>query len=614
MSVINKNKAIPLELLAPARDLKTGKLALANGADAVYIGAPRFGARQAAGNPWKDIQALAKQAHFFGARVYVVLNTIFFNEEAPALQDALDQAENSGVDALIIQDPGIFELRLPTLPIFISTQAHNISVEKILFWEKLGCQRVILGRELSLAEIKVISSQVKIELETFVHGALCVSYSGRCYLSQQICGRSANRGACIQACRLSYRLIDAAGKLINNEERPWLSLKDFNSSVFLPDLVAAGITSFKIEGRLKDDVYVANTTAAYRSLLDKIIVQSNGLYQRASYGQIDLTYQPDLNKSFNRGYTDYFLSGQRRDWLAAGAASLGEAVGIIAASHNGAYQLDRKHNLCPGDGLVFVRQNRIIAGAYVNQAGSWIKLNKHLDLQLGDKIFCNENPAFERMVRNGASRRLATSWEIKFAADSVEIKVSAENGAQVKLFKKGSWSPAQNKKLVADNLQKQLFKLGQSGFYGHDFKLIGENLFFIPLAEINGWRREIVEQLMVASDEVYQPLPVNKIKNEKQPYPEKDLDYRHNIANDYARNFYERHGAFVREEALEKSGLTADRPLMTTKYCLRYVLGACPKQAQAKKLNEPLFLENKGKRYRLHFDCRHCLMELLSDN
>ncbi len=611
--MINKNKVIPLELLAPARDLETGRLALANGADAVYIGASRFGARQAAGNSWKDIQALAKQAHFFGARVYVVLNTIFFNEEAPALQDALDQAGNSGVDALILQDPGIFELRLPALPIFISTQAHNVKVEKILFWEKLGCQRVILGRELSLAEIKAISSQVKIELETFIHGALCVSYSGRCYLSQQICGRSANRGACVQACRLPYRLVDAEGKLIGGGEKPWLSLKDFNASAFISSLAAAGITSFKIEGRLKDDVYVANTTAAYRLLLDKIIVQSDGLYRRASYGRIDLAYQPDLNKSFNRGYTDYFLSGQRRDWLAAGSASLGEAIGIITASRNGVYQLDRKHDLRPGDGLVFVRANKIFAGAYVNQSGSWIKLNKHLDLRLGDEVFRNENPAFERTVRSGASRRLATSWEIEFTADAVELKVSAENGAHVKLSKKGCWSPAQNKELAADNLKKQLFKLGQSGFYGQDFKLIGENPFFIPLAEINSWRREITEKLIIASEDVYQPLPVNKIKKEKQAYPKKELDYRHNIASDYARNFYERHGAFVGEEAIEKSGLTADHPLMTTKYCLRYALGACPKQAQAKKLNEPLFLEKQDQRYRLHFDCQHCLMELLSD-
>lgn len=607
----SKTSPVPLELLAPARDLVAGCLAIDNGADAVYIGSPRFGARQAAGNSWLDIKKLVDYAHFFGARVYIVLNTIFFDEEVSAMQFALDQAKVVGADAIIIQDPGIFGLRLPELPIFISTQAHNISTEQVLFWEKIACQRVILGRELSVAEIKKIRAHTKIDLEVFVHGSLCVSYSGRCYLSQQLSGRSANRGACAQPCRLPFRLLDAEGKLLGGEEKNWLCLRDLNASGYLSELVAAGVTSFKIEGRLKDNTYVANTTASYRLLLDKIIAQSAHRYCRASYGRVDLSYAPDLNKSFNRAYSDYFLSGQRRQNLAFGPASLGEEIGRIKSMDKGAYQIDGQHHLNTGDGLVFVRQEKIIAGAYVNQSGINLKFNKSLHLKIGDLVFRNENPSFDKLVAQGTKRLVATEWLLEFKNDSLNIRVTAENGARAELIVNGRWPQALNIKVAENNLRKQLAKLSQNNFYLSDLKIKGD-VPFVPLSLINEWRRLVVDKLLISSALSFRPLPKIKISDADQPYPEKILDYRYNIANTYARQFYERHGAIVEEEAMEKSGLTINRPLMTTKHCLRSVLGACQRQNPTVKLAEPLYLETQGRRYRLRFDCRRCVMELIS--
>lgn len=607
-----KNKAIPLELLAPARTLAAGKLAIDNGADAVYIGSPRFGARQAAGNSWEDVSALARYAHIFGARVYLVLNTIFFDEEIGAMQDALDKAGNSGVDALIIQDPGIFNLRLPALPIFISTQAHNINWEQVLFWEKIGCQRVILGRELSLNEIGEIRRHSQIELEGFVHGALCVSYSGRCYLSQQMSGRSANRGACTQACRLPYRLLDAEGRLLSGAARPWLCLKDFKAEDYLGKLIEAGLTSFKIEGRLKDDTYVANVTAAYRLALDKIIVQSHGSYIRASFGRIDLSYQPDLNKSFNRGYSDYFLKAQRQDWLALAPNSLGEKIGQIRAVQSGKYQIEGATVLKPGDGLVFARDKEVIGGAYINQAGPWYKFNKVLALRVGDLVFRNENPEFEKQAQKGARRLLASDWACHFSKNKLSLTVKAENSATAELdFFYGS-VVAKDQDLAEANLKRQLFKLGGSYFYGRNFSVSGE-IPFLALSLINEWRRQAVEVLEKDSLRVYQILPLKPLHDSQQPYPEKELDYSYNVANQLARDFYLRHGAKVKEMALELGGDFSGRPLMTTKHCLRFSLGACPKRGWVKKLVEPLYLENEGRRYRLAFDCQRCVMQLFLD-
>jgi len=613
MSKPKDTNQISLELLAPARNLISGKLAINNGADAVYIGSPRFGARQAAVNSWEDIKALVQYAHLFKAKVYVVLNTIFFDSEKAAMQTALDNTELSGADAIIIQDPGIFNLRLPNMPIFISTQAHNINPEIVLFWEKLGCNRVILGRELSIKEIKNIRNQTEIELESFVQGALCVSYSGRCYLSQQMAGRSANRGACIQACRLPYRLLDGDGRLISGEEQHWLCLKDFNASSHLAELVEAGVTSFKIEGRLKDDVYVANVTAAYRLLLDKIIDQAKNRYQRSSFGKIILDYVPDLNKSFNRGYTDYNLEGIRKSWLASGPASLGEEIGAIGSIRNNTFLLESPVDLQTGNGLVFVRQNKIIGGAYVNQVTPAIKLSSILDLRVGDKVYRNENLSFERAVLNGSERRLASDWSLSFSSKGVKIIVTAETGISTEVVKAGNWESAKDEELASLNLNKQLFKLGGSIFYGRDLKISGQ-IKFIPLAVINEWRREVVSKLLEQAIVCNSVKTGNTICRQSLSFPVKHLDYSFNVANSEAKDFYEQHGALVKEMAMEVDGITQGRPLMTTKHCLRQTLGACPRELNQRILTEPLFLETDKQRYRLRFDCQHCVMELYQDD
>lgn len=612
MTTDMKNKALSLELLAPARTLSAGKLAINNGADAVYIASPRFGARQAAGNSWEDVGALARYAHIFGARVYLVLNTIFFDEEIGAMQDALDKAGNSGIDALIIQDPGIFNLRLPSLPIFMSTQAHNVSLEQVLFWEKIGCRRVILGRELSIAEIGEIRRHSRIELESFIHGALCVSYSGRCYLSQQMSGRSANRGACTQACRLPYRLLDGDGRILEGAARPWLCLKDFKADAHLEKLIGAGVTSFKIEGRLKDDVYVANVTAYYRLALDEIIARSQGAYIRSSFGRIDLSYQPDLNKSFNRSYTDYFLDAKRRDYLAFAPNSLGEKIGRIKELRAGKYQIESALILKPGDGLVFVRGREIVGGAYVNQGGPWYQFNKNLDLRGGDLVFRNENPEFENSVKAGAERLLAGDWSCRFVGQKAFFSIKAENGAKVALSFVHKGEAAKNQDLAKSNLRKQLFKLGGSHFYGRDFSVSGL-VPFLPLSVLNEWRRQAVASLENNSCAAYKNIVFKPLNDGRQPYPEKELDYSYNVANRLACDFYGRHGSTVKERALELSAGFAGKPLMTSKHCLRFSLGACPKSAGAKKIKEPLFLEQGGRRYRLEFDCLKCVMKIFSD-
>ncbi|MDD5072097.1 MAG: U32 family peptidase [Patescibacteria group bacterium] len=603
---------IKLELLAPAKDLNSAKMAVLAGADAVYIGGPQFSARSAAGNSWEDIAQVVNFAHQYYAKVYLPVNIIFFDKETASVKETIDKAYEIGVDALMIQDMGIMEMELPPLPIFASTQNHNYDLEQIKFLEKAGFSRVILARECDLARIRKIKRETKIGLEAFVHGALCVSFSGRCYFSQALCGRSANRGKCMQACRLTFSLIDSQGrKLI--KDKFLLSLKDLNLFSNLEDLIEAGVNSFKIEGRLKDEVYVGNVVAKYRQELDKIIARSNGKYQRASSGKVSLDFEPDLDRTFNRGYTDYFLHNRQKDIISLDSQkSLGKLMGKVLKVGKDYFTLDRENDLKNADGLCWFDENGDLVGTNINLVKDGkIYPNKFLSLKPGTDIYRNLDTAFERKVVRGVRRAVAVDFTVKDVKKGLGIEAEDEDGNMVDLEFETEKKLAQKSELVEASWRQQFSKLGGTIFYARNLTFNFKEPYFIPLSVLNDWRREVIAKLSELRTENYPKVKVVHQKTD-HPYPYRELDYSFNVANSLARKFYERHGARVLENSFEQQNAVKGKKLMTTKHCLRYFLGVCPKDAGRIKADfkEPLFLVHEGKKYRLSFDCAKCLMEI----
>jgi putative protease len=605
-------KAIELELLAPAKDFNAGKLAILAGADAVYIGGPQFSARSAAGNSWEDIGALVKFAHQYYAKIYLPINTIFFDEESAAVKEAIYKAYEIGVDAIIIQDMGIMEMDLPPIPIFASTQAHNYEAGQVKFLEGAGFSRVILARECSLDQIKKIRENTNIDLEVFVHGALCVSFSGRCYLSQAICEKSANRGKCIQACRLPFSLIDANGKELA-KDKFLLSLKDFNLSGSLHELVDAGVTSFKIEGRLKSEIYVGNVVAKYRQELDKIIAAGNGKYKRPSSGITELDFEPDLERTFNRGYTDYFFHGRKKEIVSADSQkSLGKFMGKVKEKGGGYFILDRGNDLKNGDGLCWFDEKDNLTGTNINLVeDEVIYPNKWFSLKIGTDIYRNLDTAFGKKVLNGADRRVAVDFIIKEVEKGFSVSAEDEDGNAVEkefIFEK---KLAKKPELVEGSWKQQFSKLGDSPFYARNFSFQFSQPYFLPMSVLNDWRRELVPELFKERIKNYHRISVEQKKTDN-PYPYKELGYSFNVANGLARKFYQRHGAKVLEDSFEQQKDTSGKKLMTTRHCLRYFLGACPKNIEADRADfkEPLSLIYNGRKFQLSFDCDKCVMEV----
>jgi putative protease len=604
-------KATELELLAPAKDFNAGKLAILAGADAVYIGGPQFSARSAAGNSWEDIEALVKLAHQYYAKIYLPINTIFFDEEAAAVKEAIYKAYEIGVDAIIVQDMGIMEMDLPPIPIFASTQTHNYNVEQVKFLEEAGFSRVILARECSLEQIKKIREKTKIGLEVFVHGALCVSFSGRCYLSQALCGRSANRGKCIQACRLHFSLVDAAGKELA-KDKFLLSLKDFNLSDSLQELIDAGVASFKIEGRLKSEIYVGNVVAKYRQELDKIIAAGGGKYKKPSSGIVKLDFEPDLDRTFNRGYTDYFFHGRRKEIVSVDSQkSLGKFMGKVKEKGDGYFTLDRGNDLKNGDGLCWFDEKDELIGTNINLVeGGKIYPNKWLSLKIGMDVYRNLDTAFGKKVLNGADRRVVVDFIIKETEKGFSVLAEDEDGnaaGKEFIFEK---KIAKKPELVESSWKQQFSKLGGSPFCARNFSFQSSQPYFVPMSVLNDWRRELALDLFNARIKNYRRILVEHKKADNQ-YPYKELDYSFNVANSLARKFYQRHGAKVLEESFEQQKDAGGKKLMTTRHCLRYFLGVCPKNIEEGKpdFKEPLFLVYNGRKLRLNFDCAECVME-----
>lgn len=599
-----------IELLSPARTAESGIVAINYGADAVYIGAPQFSARAAAGNSISDIEQLTTYAHKYRARVYAALNTILFDNELEKARSHIFDLYNAGIDALIIQDMGIVEMDLPPIEMHVSTQAHNFDVSRIGFFEETGFSRVILARELSLEQIREIRKNTNLELEFFVHGALCVSMSGRCYLSEALGGRSGNRGICAQPCRKMYDLTDSNGKIIEAQKH-LLSLKDLDLSGSIAELAEAGIGSFKIEGRLKDDHYLKNITAFYRKKIDAFL-NGNASYRKTSSGKTAFDFEPAPQKSFSRGATTYFLYGRSTEITGFETPkSKGEFVGIVKKTRGKMLEIDLQMPLSNNDGLTFFDDIGDLKGMKVNSAnGNTITLAEQIDLEPGTKIYRNYDHKFaEQLKRSRTTRKISLGLTIEETPKGLQITGSDEDGT---IFRKEydlEKVAAQNPQKSETALQEQLSKSGDSIFTVISVAFVWQQPFFLPISKINEIRRDF---LAAFEKERAKKHPAGKpfIHNRNSKFPAETVDYSENIANRLARKFYREHGVQKISNALETEKNYAGKKLMTTKHCLKYQFGFCPKKTVSKKtaFTEPFFLKDESRKLRLEFDCKQCCM------
>ena len=623
----NMMKQRKIELLAPAKNLECGIEAVNHGADAVYIGAPKFGARAAAVNSLEDIAALVAYAHLYNVRIYVTVNTILKEEELAETEKMIWELYRIGVDALIVQDMGITRLNLPPIPLHGSTQMDNRTPEKVRFLADAGFRQVVLARELSLQEIRRIHEACpETPLEVFVHGALCVSYSGQCYVSQACFGRSANRGECAQFCRLPFSLVDADGKTIVRDKH-LLSLKDLNQSEVLEDLLDAGASSLKIEGRLKDVSYVKNVTAAYRSKLDAIFARRKE-YVRASSGTCRFDFTPRLDKSFSRGFTHYFLQGRDREISSFDTPkSLGEEMGTMKEQRGNYLTVAGVKPFHNGDGVCFLDEQGRLQGFRINRVDG-NKLYPAGDvprIKPRTRLFRNFDQEFERILaRKSAERKIGVGWELADTSSGFALTVADEDGNRITL------SFPYPKELARtpqpENLRTQLGKLGNTPFEvmplgGTDSPsattapAIAINLsqnWFIPASVIADWRRQAIDKLTAARRITYR-RELHVWKPTRHRFPATSLTYLGNVMNTAARSFYQAHGVASVEPAYEKQAVP-EAVLMFCKHCLRYSMGWCPTyQKGHSPYREPYYLVGTdGKRFRLTFDCKNCQMKVSS--
>ena len=600
-----------VELLSPAKDLACGIEAVNHGADAVYIGAPKFGARSAAGNSITDIEQLCTHAHLYRSRIYVALNTLLKDNELEEARRMAWSLYEAGVDALIVQDMALLEMDLPPIPLHASTQMDNRTIEKIRFLEQAGFSQVVLPREFTIEEIRNVAQQTHVALEVFIHGALCVSYSGQCYLSAALSGRSANRGECAQYCRLPYAMVDADGREIA-QGKHLLSLRDLNQSAHLAELIDAGVTSFKIEGRLKEVSYVKNITAYYRQLLDKILEEKT--IRRASDGTCRFTFTPQPEKSFNRGFTSFFLHGRQREITAFDTPkSQGEYVGQVKEMKGNSFTLAGTSVLNNGDGLSFFNVRGELEGFRVNRVeANRIYPQEMPTLRPKMKLYRNFDQAFEkRLAKPSAERRIAVDITFSDHAFGFTLEMTDESGARVTIARPFQKELAQKPQTA--NIRTQLAKLGNTPFDPREIR-IGLSLdFFVPSSLIAEMRREAVERLLSLRKINYR-REVRKKTETEALYPLKKLTYLGNVLNEKAKAFYQKHGVQTIEYAYEREK-NPGVPLMFTKHCLRYSFGWCPRFQQGKSpFREPYYLVWKQVKLRLDFDCKHCQMLVYKDD
>ena len=586
-----------LELLAPAKNLACGIAAIDHGADAVYIGAPKFGARAAVGNSIDDIRQLCDYAHQFGAKIYVTLNTIVYDHELDEAQKLIDQLAGIGVDAILVQDMGLLQfMNGKPFEIHASTQTDNRTADKVRWLKQVGFSRAVLARELSAEEIAEIHREVPdIELEVFVHGALCVSYSGICYASQHCFQRSANRGECAQFCRMRFSLVDADGEEIEHE-RYLLSLKDMNQSDNLDKLIEAGAVSFKIEGRLKDVTYVKNVTAAYSERLNAYIRKHADQYCRASKGRCEYTFTPNLNRTFNRGYTTYFMNGRQPNIASFDTPkAVGEFVGKVKEIRHDSFNVAGTASFANGDGLCFLNQDRQFEGFRANRVvGNRIyPFKMPAGLRPGMSLYRNNDQEFERILsKPSATRKIPVSIALRAVADGFELSaegVTVHFAAEHQIAQK---SPR-------ENLVRQLSKLGDTIYECQEVNVPDDFNYFIPNSQLTDMRRQLVETLV---------QPQRQVKQAKVGVNPgvKTLSYQNNISNRQSAAFY----GTDELSAYELKG--GDGPVMQCRHCIRYSLGYCVKRGGKRPTwHEPLSLVlGDGRRFRLEFDCQHCQMNV----
>ena len=617
----------PLELLAPAKNADFGIEAIKHGADAVYIGGPAFGARYGAGNDIADIARLCEYAHRYRAKVFVALNTILHDSELEAGRKLAWDLYDAGADALIIQDMGLLELDLPPIQLHASTQTDIRNPAKARFLQDAGFSQIMLAREMSIQEIEAVAGETSLALEYFVHGALCVAYSGQCYISHAHTGRSANRGECSQACRLPYDLKDKDGHTVASNQH-MLSMKDNNQSANLRALAAAGVSSFKIEGRYKDLSYVKNITAHYRTLIDEILEHPDNdgaRYRRASSGRTTFFFTPQADKTFNRGYTDYFTNDRRHGIEAFESPKfVGEPIGRVKKIDTKGrtfFDVERVAPIHNADGLTWYDPKGELTGLRVNRAeadGGGEGIDRIFpadplptDLVPGTSLFRNHDHEFERALgKKSAERRIRVDARFAATHDGFALTLTDEDGVAVTATLAAAFEPAQNAERALATLREHLGKLGNTIFSAGELVLDLPAAPFLPAGQLNALRRDAVERLEAGRLAAHaRPLRAAPVEP-PVPYPQDALSYLANVSNDKARAFYARHGVKLIDAAYEANEERDDVSLMITKHCLRYSFNLCPKEVKGIR-PDPMQLVNGDETLTLKFDCKRCEMHVI---
>lgn len=619
-----------IELLSPAKTVEIGREAILHGADAVYIGGPSFGARHNASNEMSEIAKLVEYAHKFHARIFVTLNTILHDNELEPARKLIHQFYDAGVDALIVQDMGVMELDIPPIQIHASTQCDIRTPEKAHFLGASGFSQLVLARELTIEQIKAIKAQTNTPLEYFVHGALCVAYSGQCYISHADNGRSANRGDCSQACRLPYTLTDSENRVVAFDKH-LLSMKDNDQSRNLEALLDAGVQSLKIEGRYKDMGYVKNITAHYRLLLDDILTRRPEYY-RASSGHSDIAFTPNVDKNFHRGHTDYFATGRKIDVAAFDSPKfVGLHLGYVTRLGPEWFEIESQDQLANGDGLNYMHKREVV-GLQANvvekiktsENGTiWRifpneKMAEIATLKVGMSVQRNRDQQWEHaLTKKSADRKLGLWMTLKDDAQGLILSLNDAEGICTETRLDMNLVAAEQSEKAEQNLREQLSKLGSTIFYVEQLDVQCKQAWFIPSSAINALRRDACAKHETARQQQWQ-RPLREAEQQPLvPYPESTLSYLANVYNHKARAFYQRHGVTVIAKAYEAKEEAGEVSLMITKHCLRFSYNLCPKQAkgvtgvQGQVKAEPMTLTSGDEQYTLRFDCKPCEMHVM---
>ncbi|MCM1519885.1 MAG: U32 family peptidase [Lachnoclostridium sp.] len=603
-----------IEILAPARDVEVARKAILCGADAVYIGSESHGARQAAANSIREIAGLCEFAHRFGVKVYVTVNTLVYDDEIAAVEQLIRRLYRAGVDALIVQDMGILRMNIPKIDLHASTQCDIRDVAKAEFLSKVGFTRLVLARELTISEIKEIYDATGCELEAFVHGALCVSYSGDCRASYMMTGRSANRGECAQICRLRYELIDEDGNALAPSAH-YLSLRDLNRIDDLDAMLRAGVTSLKIEGRLKDEKYVMNAVAAYRRRVDEIIAAGDGEYVRASLGNVEPGFSPSLEKGFNRGFTSYFLSRPSAGLKMASTGTpkmTGTQVATVVAVTPRGIRVNASERIANGDGLGYFDRAGVFTGFRVNRAeGNMIFPATKVSVSRGTLLYRNRDKAFDDMIDSARpSRQIDVDMKLSLTEDgALSLTISEKGGCSATAVMRIEQT-APSRSPQEEQRRRVLEKLGDTVY-----KLVGleDNVgeTFVPASVLSNLRREAVEALEQTKRATY-PYRYRNKEDVAVKYPRQSIDFHENVANHLAAEFYADHGVTVIEPAMEvKMPKRDEHEVMCTRYCLRRELGCCLKTPTHDRLPRKLYLRSGDIKLRLDFDCAACRMRVM---